>query len=161
MLEIGLVNYVAELQSAVQQYLSKVPLGTVHKHKGQVFHAQNKFCGKVWHDWAMIDWGDEGELPCKLWGFVDLHALPQGHNAIFENLPLKKSIYAVVEAAHFVDDEEKVGLSEIFVPITKEIGGLTNNAVSHMKFFWLIWTRLLSQLPLSQILVVSQMIIFW
>ena len=40
-----------------------------------------------------------------------------------------------MENAFFVDNEYKIGQSEIFVPITKEIGGLTNNVVSHMKFF--------------------------
>jgi hypothetical protein len=47
-LETDLVTFVADLQNAVQQYLPKVPLRTIHKRKGQIFHGQNKFRGKVW-----------------------------------------------------------------------------------------------------------------
>jgi hypothetical protein len=69
------------------------------------------------------------------WGFVDLRELPDKHSAILGELPLEQSVYAIVEIAFFDEDETEVGLSEIFVPITKEIGGFTNNAVSHMKFY--------------------------
>ena len=134
-LETGLVDFVANLQTAVQQYLPSVPLRTMHKRQGQIFRGQNKFRGRVWRDWALVDWGDDGILPVKIWGFVDLRGLPQGHTATYQELPLEQSVYAVVENAFFVNDEYKIGQSEIFVPITKEIGGLTNNVVSHMKFF--------------------------
>ena len=133
-LETDLVTFVAELQNAVQQYLPKVPLRTVHKHQGQIFRGQNKFRGKVWRDWAMVDWGHDGILPVKIWGFVDLRDLPPNHTANFQNLPLEQSIYAVVENAVFDLDQDELDLSEIFVPITKEVGGLTNNVVSHLKF---------------------------
>jgi hypothetical protein len=132
--ETGLVTFVNDLQIAVKGYLPSVPLRSVHKRQGQIFRGQNKFRGQVWRDWALIDWGEEGELPCKIWGFVDLRALPRDHNAVLGNLPLEQSIYAIVETSAFVEDDEKVGMSEIFVPITKEIGGITNNAVSQLKF---------------------------
>ena len=107
----------------------------MHKRQGQIFRGQNKFRGRVWRDWALVDWGDDGILPVKIWGFVDLRGLPQAHTAIYQELFLEQSVYAVVENTFFVNDEYKIGQSEIFVPITKEIGGLTNNVVSHMKFF--------------------------
>jgi hypothetical protein len=134
-LETGLVDFLCEVQTAVQQYLPSVPLRTVHKRQGLIFRGQNKFRGRVWRDWALFDWGNEGVIPNKIWGFVDLRGLPPKHTATILELPLEQSVYAVVEKAIFVEDETKVGLSEIFVPITKEVGGLTNNAVSHLKFF--------------------------
>ena len=75
-IETELIIFVAELQTAVQQYISQVPLRTVHKHKGQIFCGQNKYCGKVWRNWALFDWGDDGHLPTKIWGFVDLRDIP-------------------------------------------------------------------------------------
>jgi hypothetical protein len=67
---------------------------------------------------------------------VDLCELPDKYTAIFRELPLlEQSFYAIVEIAFFDKDETEVGLSEIFVPITKDICGFTNNAVSHMKFY--------------------------
>jgi hypothetical protein len=135
-LETDLVTFVADLQNAVQQYLPKVPLRTIHKRKGQIFRGQNKFRGKVWRDWAMIDWGDEGILPVRIVGFVDLRGLPDDHTANFLELPLEQSIFAVVEKAAFLVDQEEIDLSEIFVPITKEVGAITDNVVSELKF-WL------------------------
>ena len=44
-------------------------------------------------------------------------------------------MYAVVENALFVEDEEEKELSEIFVPISKEVAGLTGNMVSHMQLY--------------------------
>jgi hypothetical protein len=74
-------------------------------------------------------------LPNKIWGFVDLRALPQAATVSCNEMQLEPTVYAVVENAYFVQDKANVSLSELFVPITKEIGGLTNNAVSHMKFY--------------------------
>ena len=107
---------------------------TLHKQKGQIFCGQNKYCGKVWRDWALIDWGDEGELPCKIWGFVDLRGIPDKKTVVFKEIPLERGIYAVVESALFVNDKNERALSEIFEPIIKEVSGLTNNAVSSMAF---------------------------
>jgi hypothetical protein len=42
-LETGLVDFLCEVQTAVQQYLPSVPLRTVHKRQGLIFHGQNKF----------------------------------------------------------------------------------------------------------------------
>ena len=84
----------------------------------------------------MIDWGDEGVLPVRIMGFVDLRGLPDDHTANFLELPLEQSIFAVVEKAAFVVDQEEIDLSEIFVPITKEVGAITDNVVSELKF-WL------------------------
>ena len=134
-LETGLVSFVAGLQDAVQQYLPTVPLRTVHKRQGQIFRGQNKFRGTVWRDWALIDWGDEGIAPAKIYGFVDLRGLPLNHTCTYQEFPLEQGVFAVVENAVYSNDEVEVGLSEIFVPIIKETGGITHNAVSHNKFY--------------------------
>ena len=66
---------------------------------------------------------------------MDLRGLPKESNVELNGMPLESAVYAVVESGVFDSDEASVELSEIFVPITKEIGGLTNNAVSHLKFY--------------------------
>ena len=134
-LETDLVNFVAELQDAVQDHLPSVPLRTLHKRQGLIFRGQNKYRGQVWRDWAMFDWGDEGELPTKIWGFVDLRGLPEDSRINFLELPLEQSVYAVVEKAFFDDDEDEIELSEIFVPMTKEVGQIRDNAVTQLKFY--------------------------
>jgi hypothetical protein len=36
-LETGLITFVAELQRVVKDYISSIPLCTIHKHQGQIF----------------------------------------------------------------------------------------------------------------------------
>ena len=135
-LETSLLAFVSELQDIVSTYIPTVHLRTTHKRNGQIFRGQGTFRNKVWRDWAIIDWGEEGKLPCKIYGFVDLRALPDNNDGLeMQGMPLGSNIYAIVEAAVFDQDEHKKALSEIFVPITKEVGEITNNAVSRMKFY--------------------------
>ena len=135
-LETTLLEYVSELQDVVIQYIPTLHLRTTHKRKGQIFRGQGTFRNKVWRDWAMIDWDEEGKLPCKIYGFVDLRDLPQkNHGLKMQGTPLGNNIYAIVEAAVFDEDVVRKQMSEIFVPITKEVGQITNNAVSRMKFY--------------------------
>lgn len=65
---------------------------------------------------------------------MDLRAIPAGSGVKYAEIDLEPAVYAVVEGAKFVDDEDELDLSEIFVPILKEVGGLTGNAVSHLRF---------------------------
>lgn len=134
-LEKDLINFIAQLAHLVKPHINCLYLRTKHTRNGQIFRAHNKFRGEVWRDWAIIDWGEEGHLPNKLLGFLDLRALPEGNNCTYAGTDLNPGIYAVVENAYYVDDDEEKALSEIFVPITKEIGGLTGNMVSHMKLY--------------------------
>ena len=135
MLEKGLVSFIAGLQIAVQDYMKKVPLRTHHKRKGQIFRGHNKYRGKVWRDWALIDWGDEGVLPNKIWGFVDLRALPVEQRVIYNDMRLEPSVYAIVESAKFVEDTDELEKSEIFVPISKEVVTTADNSVSGLRFY--------------------------
>ena len=60
-LETDLINFVAELQAKVRDYL-QVPdllLATTHKRNGTIFRGHPRFRGNVWRDWVLIDWGDE------------------------------------------------------------------------------------------------------
>ena len=41
-----------------------------------IFCAHARCRKKVWRDWVIIDWAGVGQLPAKLWGFVDLGKLP-------------------------------------------------------------------------------------
>ena len=83
----------------------------------------------------MVDWADEGKLPNKIWGFVDLRGLPERNRLHYAGIWLKQGVYAVVESSIFVEDEEREGLSKIFVPITKVVGGMVQNMVSQLKFY--------------------------
>ena len=135
LLEKDLVDFIGNLQNSVRDYLSHVTLRSYHKRMGHIFRGQSRYRGAVWRDWALVDWGEEGQLPNKLYGFVDLRQLPNGTGLQYAEILLQPTIYAVVEIGFFIEDEEKKSLSEIFVPITKQVDEHTGDTVGPMTFY--------------------------
>jgi hypothetical protein len=92
--------------------------------------------GRVWRDWALVDWGDHGRLPCKVWGFVDLFHLPQQNGIKYGGLDgIPPALYAIVECASYIEAENEVERSEIFVPILKEVRQMRQGRVTKLKFY--------------------------
>ena len=135
LLEKDLVDFIGNLQNSVHDYLSHMTLRSYHKRMGHIFRGQSWYRGAVWRDWALVDWGEEGQLPNKLYGFVDLRQLPDGTGLQYAEILLQPTIYAVVEIGFFIEDEEKKSLSEIFVPITKQVDEHTGDTVGPMTFY--------------------------
>ena len=135
MVEKALISFMIGLQESLKDHLHAVPLRTMHKRNGQIFRGDNKFRGHVWRDWALFDWGDNGKLPQKLYGFVDLSALPKNINVEYADIHLEAGVFAVVENATFDDNADQTEMSEIFVPITKEVGDLTDDGANVMHFY--------------------------
>ena len=136
-LEADLINFVADLQGKVRDCLpERQPLlQTSHKRNGTIFRGHPCFRGNVWRDWVVIDWGDEGRLPNKICGFLDLTSanMPHDHGMEHAGTDIEAAVCAIVEnAAHVEVDNAR---SEIFVRITKEVGGLADNRVSHLTFY--------------------------
>ena len=134
-LEKDLLDFVGGLQEEVADYISSVPIRTEHVRKGQIFRAHSQYRHHVWRDWAIVDWEEEGLLPNKISGFVDLRELPKDSLLNYGGIDLKPGIFAVVKNAVYSTDEAEIKKSELFVPIAKEVGGLTLNNVSHLSFF--------------------------
>ena len=138
MVEDDLVDFVGELQERVKQHIDEVLLYSCYTRNGVIFRGDLSYRGNVWRDWVIINWGRDGKLPNKIWGFVDLRELP-------DNLPrrsrihygananVKPGIYAVVEATN--EGCDGVEGSELFDVLTTEIGGMTNGSVSNAKFY--------------------------
>jgi hypothetical protein len=77
----------------------------------------------------MVNWGEEeGVLPAKIWRFVDFR-MAKTHNDVvnFGGINIEPSIYAIVESAVFCNARRDEALnSEIFCPITTEVGRFTD-----------------------------------
>ena len=71
-------------------------------------------------------------MPNKIWGFVDLRALPAEQRVIYNDMRLEPSVYAIVESAKFVEDTDEL---EIFMPINKEVVTTADNSVSGLRFY--------------------------
>ena len=108
---------------------------TEHVRKGQIFRANSDCRGKVWRDWVCVNWGPHGKLPNKICGFVDLGKLPQDCGLECGGIHLKPGIHAVVENAEVSTDEEELDKSELFVPITKEVGEPAPGNASSLRLF--------------------------
>ena len=60
-------------------------------------------------------------MPNKSWGFVQLASIPYDSGLNYGGLlNLGPGTYAIVESAVYVDDEDEIDQSKIFVPIEKE-----------------------------------------
>ena len=136
--ETDLVDFVEELQDKVSPYTNdRLVVRTEHKRNGEIFRAHVRYRGSVWRDWVEINWGDEvGKLPAKLWGFVDLTMLPPNNAVHFAGFDsLVPAVYAIVESASYSSDQAAIDMSDIFVPVTKEVGNVQDGTVTQLKFY--------------------------
>ena len=134
-MEKGLIDFVGGLQEKVSQHICAVPIRTEHARKGQMFRAHPRYREHVWRDWVIVDWEEEGLIPNKIWGFVDLRELPHDCRLMYGGIELEPGIFGIVENCVVTTDEDELRQSELFYPITKEVGGLTLNNVSHLTFY--------------------------
>ena len=127
--EVDLLKFVLQIQKELANWIPLLPVCAEHSRGGQIFRSHPNFMGKgPWRDWVMIQW-EEGELPAKIWGFVDLSALPEGTAAPLSVgcNSVEKGIYAIVESAEYteVDDDDPTKItSDLFTEIlldTKEL----------------------------------------
>ena len=106
MLEDAFMEFVVGLKNAVAQHIDEVLVHGLHERNGQKFRSSPSYRGKLWRDWAMVDWADYGVLPNKLWGFVDLAALPAKSGINYGGLDnLAPGIYAIVENGSWRGEE--------------------------------------------------------
>ncbi len=117
-LENELIEFVVGLEESLGDYCPNnlVVKGT-HKRNGVTFRAQGKFMGKLWRDWALVDWGeDDGRLPCRLWGFLDLTFLPENTGVSYGGLEeVQGGIYAIVESAYYITNTKPIPVGHVFV----------------------------------------------
>ena len=137
--EESALDFLVELQDIITDKVKtahELVIRTEHKQNGTVFQAHPHYKGGTWHDWVMIDWGDYGILPGHIWFFVDLRCIPEDTDlGEFGGISLNHGVYAMIESAEFVEDEQEISKSKIFVPIRKEVGRDEENDVFVRQFY--------------------------
>jgi hypothetical protein len=109
MMEDAFLRFFNGLQKAVEHYYSEVVMLTYHFRGGHHFRANAAYRGSVWRDWVWVDWGPDGTLPCKIWGFVDLSLIPPNAGIAYGGLgQVAPGIYAIVECASEMTGEEEI-----------------------------------------------------
>ena len=121
------VAFLNQLQNLTAKYLQMrdLPIFTLHRRDNNMFHGHPNYrCHGPWRDWALVDWGTGyGILPTHIWCFVELENMPTGAQRIeYGGVYLDNNVYAVVEAAEYDDPEDNHRLTDIFTPLTKEVG---------------------------------------
>ena len=134
--ESDFVKFVANLQEKLGDSHT-VEVRSQHKRHGEIFRSHMQFHGGVWRDWVLIDWGIAEDTPAKLWGFLDLTGLKQGEGTISYGgvNDLVPAMYAICEYADYAEEEEPDELHNLFTPLIKKVGRVTQGAVTKLKFY--------------------------
>ena len=140
----AILDFLGSLQAKLQAYnaTESLVVDTEHRRNGQVFRGHPNYRGKgAWRDWAWVDWGDYGRLPCHIWGFIQLKGMPTGRNAIDHGgIRLRDGTYAVVETATLEKSEDEIARSDLMTPIRKEVGQ-DNDGNAGERTFYLVDTE--------------------
>jgi hypothetical protein len=59
------------LTEILDNHLTNLSVRSTLKGNGIIFRSSLSYHGSIWRDWVMVDWGDDGVLPNKIYGFVD------------------------------------------------------------------------------------------
>jgi hypothetical protein len=120
-----LVVFLNELQNLIVDNTGnkKLLIFTEHKRGDVMFRGHPKFRDRPWNDWAIMDWGDYGRLPCHIWCFVTLNQMPIGTQKLqFGGIDLKDGVFAVVESSTY--DADMARASDLFTPLTLDVDGI-------------------------------------
>lgn len=116
---------------------SELQIRTQHLREGQYFRGSPKYRDEFWRDWALIDWGED-TIPGQIWCFVvvaGVDAAP-GVPIYHGGIEVKDGTYAVVESAPTSTDQNARQMSDIFMPIEKEVDVVaTQNRAWKRRFY--------------------------
>ena len=138
--EQDLVDFVAGLEVEVSGFLPYVALHSTCTRDRIIFRGAFDYRDHIWRDWVVVDWGRHGQLPNKIWGFVDLRGLPadlpRNQQLNFGGIAnLSPSIYAIVESTELSPSLYGDVNCDIFVRLHTEVGAKTDGFVSKLKFY--------------------------
>ena len=138
LVEDDLCKFVIGLEAMVKQYIGSLPLYSCYTRNGHIFRGDFNYRGNIWRDWVVVNWGRDGKLPNRIYGFVDLRGLPndlQGPRRVsYGGLGnVKPAIYGIVEATE--EGCENLQGTELFDLLSTDVGGFTDGVVSNLKFY--------------------------
>jgi hypothetical protein len=81
----------------------------------------------------MVDWGDNGVLPNKIYGFVDCQKLPHNFRLNYVGLDfVDPRIYAIVESGTAVSCGQAGSFTEMFTLILTDVTQIRHNPVEKL-----------------------------
>ncbi|MGL5917738.1 MAG: hypothetical protein ACRCYM_00635, partial [Cetobacterium sp.] len=124
--EDDLLHFVMQIQKDLADVMPKIPICAEHCRGDQIFRSHPHYLGKgPWRDWVMVRW-TTGELPSKIWGFLDLSSLPEHteFQLTVGDYTVEKGIFAIIESADVMEVDADSITSDLFTEIkleTKEL----------------------------------------
>jgi hypothetical protein len=135
------VDFLNELQKKVVDYIPwmELPVLTEHQRDDVIWRGHPNYRGiGLWTDWALVDWGKEGVVPCRIWCFVKLSLLPKGAAKLSHGgVQLQDGVYAVVECSAYSKEVEEVVQSDLFTPLKLELAEEIKKGETPMRAFYL------------------------
>ena len=121
------VEFLVGLQDLVGCHLPDgyLEVFTEHKRGSVLFRGHPNYRLKgYWRDWVVVDWGaGYGNDPCHIWCFVELQGMPKGRSALsFGGAALEDGVCAVVEWATHDNPETTDKITDLFTPLTLDVG---------------------------------------
>ena len=138
MVENDLMEFIDGLQVRVSQHIPSVALYSCYNREGNIFRADLSYRKNVWRDWVVVNWFRDGQLPNRIYGFLDLRSLPadltRSNRINYGGLTnIKPATCAIVEAT--VEGCEGVTGSELFDVLTTEVSEFEDGSVTKLKFY--------------------------
>jgi hypothetical protein len=135
------VDFLNELQNKVIDHIpwKELPVLTEHQRDDVLWRGHPNYRGTgLWTDWALVDWGREGVVPCRIWCFVKLRDLPTARAKLTHGgIELQDGVYAVVECSEYSEEVEEVVQSDIFTPLNLELAGEIEKGETPMREYYL------------------------
>jgi len=136
-IERTFLHFLSVLAERVAAYRVEVVIRSTYMDPtGAIYRATPSLHRQPWRDWVVVDWGPDGQLPCMIWGFVDLTGLPADNNIECGGLsPVKPEVYAIVESGKESRKRSDGDMSEIFSRVTKDVGRIRDGRVVEGQFY--------------------------
>lgn len=130
-----LLSFLCHVQDNLKDHLDtgELLIKTEHRRYGQIFRAHPNYrSAGTWQDWVQVNWGRD-KLASELWCFLDLTDLPAAQSFEIGAVSVSKGVFAVVECAVEVEDDEFD--CDIIQPLEKEIGQIGEDGIIERKFY--------------------------
>jgi hypothetical protein len=126
------------LTKILDNHLTNLSVWSTLKGNGVIFRSSLSYHGSIWRGCVMVDWGDDGVLPNKIYGFVDCRELPHNFRLNYGGLDyVDPGIYAIVESATAVSHRQAGSFTEMFTRIVTDVTQIRRNHVLEKLQFYL------------------------
>lgn len=131
-----LVSFLFELQKKLA--IEKLEIRGQHKREGMTFRGHPDYREKPWRDYAMIDWGEDSQLPGQIWCFVVIQSIKRGQKPIKHgDVTVGNETYAVIECLYPDERDSEKKKSDLFLPMNKQVRQFANKDVGWRRKFLL------------------------